>query len=123
MLLAGWCRLRYAVRGFRIDRTAGLVILDEVTEPRDPAAWEADLARWSTRRLGDRTGSASDRSTQSHWSTAMPRSTPSSPDAATTSPRSRSCRRERPCTPRARVAELVPGPSGGADAHAAPSRW
>lgn len=51
-LLAGWCRLRDAVRGFRMDRITDLEILDEVPEPRDPAVWEADLARWPTRRLG-----------------------------------------------------------------------
>ncbi|NYD23414.1 WYL domain-containing protein [Kineococcus aurantiacus] len=50
-LLVGWCRLREAVRGFRIERITRLEVLDEVAPPRDPALWEADLARWSTRRL------------------------------------------------------------------------
>ncbi|MDR6573307.1 proteasome accessory factor B [Curtobacterium sp. 320] len=51
-LLAGWCRLRDAVRGFRIERITELEILDEVAPPRDPSVWEDDLARWPTRRLG-----------------------------------------------------------------------
>jgi predicted DNA-binding transcriptional regulator YafY len=51
-LLAGWCRLRGAVRGFRIERITALEVLDEVAEPRDPGVWDADLARWPTRRLG-----------------------------------------------------------------------
>jgi proteasome accessory factor B len=51
-LLAGWCRLRDAVRGFRIERITDLQILDEVPPPRDPAVWDDDLARWPTRRLG-----------------------------------------------------------------------
>ncbi|WP_285618596.1 HTH domain-containing protein [Kineosporia sp. NBRC 101677] len=50
-LLAGWCRLRDAIRGFRIERITRLEILGEVPEPRDPALLEADLARWPTRRL------------------------------------------------------------------------
>ncbi|GAB6902681.1 helix-turn-helix transcriptional regulator [Kineosporia succinea] len=51
-LLAGWCRLREAIRGFRIERITRMEILDEVPPPRDPALLEADLARWPTRRLG-----------------------------------------------------------------------
>jgi proteasome accessory factor B len=51
-LLAGWCRLRGAVRGFRIERITDLEPLDEEPMPKDPAAWDDDLARWSTRRLG-----------------------------------------------------------------------
>ncbi|WP_305784482.1 helix-turn-helix transcriptional regulator [Symbioplanes lichenis] len=50
-LLTGWCRLRDAVRGFRIERITRLEILGEVPPPRDPAVLEADLARWPTRRL------------------------------------------------------------------------
>ncbi|TNM68550.1 HTH domain-containing protein [Streptomyces sp. NP160] len=56
-LLAGWCRLRDAVRGFRTERITQLQVLDEVAPVRDPALWEADLARWSTRPL---TGPAPD---------------------------------------------------------------
>jgi predicted DNA-binding transcriptional regulator YafY len=51
-LLAGWCRLRDAIRGFHLERIARLEILDEVFTPRDAALLEADLARWPTRRLG-----------------------------------------------------------------------
>ncbi|GAA1644773.1 HTH domain-containing protein [Actinoplanes couchii] len=51
-LLSGWCRLRDAIRGFRIERITRLEVLDEVPPPRDPALLEADLARWPTRRLG-----------------------------------------------------------------------
>ncbi|WP_328293606.1 WYL domain-containing protein [Kineococcus sp. NBC_00420] len=50
-LLVGWCRLREAIRGFRIERITRLEILDEVPPARDPALLEADLARWPTRRL------------------------------------------------------------------------
>ncbi|MBB4692566.1 helix-turn-helix transcriptional regulator [Paractinoplanes abujensis] len=50
-LLTGWCRLRGAIRGFRIERITRLEILGEVPPPRDPALLEADLARWPTRRL------------------------------------------------------------------------
>lgn len=50
-LLTGWCRLRQAIRGFRIDRITHLEILDEVPPNRDPTLLEADLARWQTRRL------------------------------------------------------------------------
>ncbi|SEQ80381.1 helix-turn-helix transcriptional regulator [Microlunatus flavus] len=52
-LLAGWCRLRNAIRGFRIERITALEILDETAPDRDPALLEADLARWPTRRLSD----------------------------------------------------------------------
>ncbi len=51
-LLAGWCRLRGAIRGFRIEQITHLDILDEVAPARDPGLWEADLARWPTRSLG-----------------------------------------------------------------------
>jgi predicted DNA-binding transcriptional regulator YafY len=51
-LLVGWCRLRAAIRGFRIERITRLEILDEVPPPRDPALLERDLAQWSTRPLG-----------------------------------------------------------------------
>lgn len=50
-LLTGWCRLRAAIRGFRIERITRLEILSEVPPPRDPALLEADLSRWPTRRL------------------------------------------------------------------------
>lgn len=50
-LLTGWCRLRQAIRGFRIERITRLDILDEVPPERDPALLEADLSRWPTRRL------------------------------------------------------------------------
>ncbi|MGY1496859.1 helix-turn-helix transcriptional regulator [Streptomyces sp. QTS52] len=50
-LLIGWCRLRHAIRGFRIERITHLEILDEVPPARDPALLDADLARWPTRRL------------------------------------------------------------------------
>ncbi len=52
--IAGWCRLRDGVRGFRTDRIAALEVLDEVAPDRDPAVWERDLAQWPTRRLGVR---------------------------------------------------------------------
>lgn len=50
-LLSGWCRLRQAIRGFRIERITRLEILGDEPATRDPASWEADLARWPTRRL------------------------------------------------------------------------
>jgi proteasome accessory factor B len=50
-LLVGWCRLRAAIRGFRIERITRLEVLAEVPPPRDPALLEADLAQWSTRPL------------------------------------------------------------------------
>ncbi|MFI2489021.1 WYL domain-containing protein [Promicromonospora kroppenstedtii] len=50
-LLSGWCRLRQAIRGFRIERITRLEILGETPPARDPAFWEADLERWPTRRL------------------------------------------------------------------------
>lgn len=49
-LLTGWCRLRDAIRGFRIERIIRLEILDEVPTRRDPALLEADLAQWPTTR-------------------------------------------------------------------------
>ena len=54
-LLIGWCRLRDAIRGFRVERITSLEVLDETAPRRDPALLEADLARWPTRSLGDRT--------------------------------------------------------------------
>jgi proteasome accessory factor B len=51
-MLAGWCRLRDAVRGFRLERITELKILDEAPGVRDPSVWDDDLARWPTRRLG-----------------------------------------------------------------------
>jgi predicted DNA-binding transcriptional regulator YafY len=50
-LLVGWCRLREAIRGFRIERITRLEILSEVPPARDPALLEAVLERWPTRRL------------------------------------------------------------------------
>ena len=50
-LLIGWCRLRRAIRGFRLERITGLEILDETAPPRDPALLDADLARWPNRAL------------------------------------------------------------------------
>src|SRR5689334_4782642 len=50
-LLTGWCRLRDAIRGFRIERITRLEILSEVPPPRDPGLLEADQARWPTRNL------------------------------------------------------------------------
>ena len=50
-LLVGWCRLRDAIRGFRIERITALEVLDETAPPRDPALLDADLARWPTRTL------------------------------------------------------------------------
>jgi predicted DNA-binding transcriptional regulator YafY len=50
-LLAGWCRLRDAVRGFRTERITALQVLEEVAPARGAGVWEADLARWSTRPL------------------------------------------------------------------------
>lgn len=50
-LLVGWCRLRDAIRGFRIERIARLELLEEVAPVRDPALLEADQARWPVRRL------------------------------------------------------------------------
>ncbi|GAA0577940.1 HTH domain-containing protein [Paractinoplanes ferrugineus] len=50
-LLTGWCRLRDAIRGFRIERITRLEILGEVPPPRDPALLAADQARWPTRNL------------------------------------------------------------------------
>ncbi|MFF1529136.1 helix-turn-helix transcriptional regulator [Cellulomonas sp. NPDC058312] len=50
-MLVGWCRLRDAIRGFRIERITRLELLDEVAPDRDPALLEADQARWPIRRL------------------------------------------------------------------------
>ncbi|GAA2564776.1 HTH domain-containing protein [Mycolicibacterium diernhoferi] len=51
-LFVGWCRLRQGIRGFQLDRIRQLEITDEVFPDRDSAVLEADLSRWSTRRLG-----------------------------------------------------------------------
>jgi predicted DNA-binding transcriptional regulator YafY len=51
-LLVGWCRLRDAIRGFRLEGITRLEVLDETAPQRDPAILAADLARWPTRRLG-----------------------------------------------------------------------
>lgn len=51
-LFVGWCRLREGIRGFQLDRIRQLEITDEVFPDRDSAVLEADLSRWSTRRLG-----------------------------------------------------------------------
>ncbi|HYQ73869.1 helix-turn-helix transcriptional regulator [Cellulomonas sp.] len=51
-LLVGWCRLRDAIRGFRIERITRLDVLPEVAPPRDPALLAADQARWPVRSLG-----------------------------------------------------------------------
>lgn len=50
-LLVGWCRLRGAIRGFRIERIERLELLDEVAPVRDPALLAADQARWPIRGL------------------------------------------------------------------------
>ena len=51
-MFVGWCRLRQGIRGFHLDRIRHLEITAEVFPERDPAALEADLSRWRTRRLG-----------------------------------------------------------------------
>ncbi len=51
-LFVGWCRLRQGIRGFQLDRIRHLEITAEVFSERDPEVLEADLSRWSTRRLG-----------------------------------------------------------------------
>ncbi|WP_369069856.1 helix-turn-helix transcriptional regulator [Kineococcus terrestris] len=51
-LLVGWCRLREAIRGFRIERITRLEVLEEVAPVRDPTLLEADQARWPVRNLG-----------------------------------------------------------------------
>ncbi|WP_147796722.1 YafY family protein [Cellulomonas sp. Y8] len=51
-LLVGWCRLRDAIRGFRIERITRLELLDEVAPERDPALLQADQVRWPIRSLG-----------------------------------------------------------------------
>lgn len=60
-LLVGWCRLRDAVRGFRVERITALEILDETAPHRDPALLDADLARWPSRSLADRAPDPQDR--------------------------------------------------------------
>ena len=52
-LLVGWCRLRDAVRGFRVERITALEVLDETAPRRDPALLAADQARWAVRSLGE----------------------------------------------------------------------
>jgi predicted DNA-binding transcriptional regulator YafY len=42
--LAGWCRLRSAVRGFQLDQIASAELSDERVTPREPQ-WTAELAR------------------------------------------------------------------------------
>jgi predicted DNA-binding transcriptional regulator YafY len=42
--LAGWCRLRSAVRGFQLDRIASAELSDERGALREPQ-WAAELAR------------------------------------------------------------------------------
>jgi predicted DNA-binding transcriptional regulator YafY len=42
--LAGWCRLRSAVRGFHLDRIVSVELLDERCAPRDDH-WAVELAR------------------------------------------------------------------------------
>lgn len=51
-LFVGWCRLRAGIRGFQLDRILRLEMTGEVFPERDPAVLDADLSRWSTRRLG-----------------------------------------------------------------------
>lgn len=51
-MFVGWCRLRQGIRGFHLDRIRHLEITAEVFLERDPAALDADLSRWRTRRLG-----------------------------------------------------------------------
>jgi predicted DNA-binding transcriptional regulator YafY len=52
-LLVGWCRLRDAVRGFRVERITRLEVLDETAPERDPELLRADLARWPHRTLAE----------------------------------------------------------------------
>jgi predicted DNA-binding transcriptional regulator YafY len=42
--LAGWCRLRSAVRGFQLDRITSAALSDERVEPREQP-WVAELER------------------------------------------------------------------------------
>lgn len=51
-MFVGWCRLREGIRGFHLDRIRSLEITDQVFPERDPDVLDADLSRWSTRRLG-----------------------------------------------------------------------
>ncbi len=51
-VFVGWCRLREGIRGFHLDRIRHLEITGAVFPERHPAVLEADLSRWSTRRLG-----------------------------------------------------------------------
>ena len=51
--LIGWCRLRDAVRGFRLDRVTDAVLLDEVAPARDARLLVTELARFDLRPLGD----------------------------------------------------------------------
>ncbi|MCV7419198.1 HTH domain-containing protein [Mycobacterium yunnanensis] len=51
-MFVGWCRLRGGIRGFHLDRIRHLEITHEVFPERDPDVLDADLSRWSTRRLG-----------------------------------------------------------------------
>lgn len=47
-VVAGWCRLRQAIRGFRPDRVRGIELTDEPIPDRG-AALADDLARWTFR--------------------------------------------------------------------------
>lgn len=47
-VVAGWCRLRQAIRGFRLDRVRHIELTDEPVPDRG-AALADDLARWSFR--------------------------------------------------------------------------
>jgi len=51
-MFVGWCRLREGIRGFHLDRIRHFEITDQVFPERDPDVLDADLSRWSTRRLG-----------------------------------------------------------------------
>lgn len=51
--LLGWCRLRGAVRGFRLDAITRIRLLDEIAPTRDDAL-RAELARIDARGLADR---------------------------------------------------------------------
>ncbi len=49
--LAGWCRDRDGLRGFRTDRILEVAVTDELVTDRRAADVTADLARWSATRL------------------------------------------------------------------------
>ncbi|GMA25478.1 transcriptional regulator [Luteimicrobium album] len=50
--LAGWCRTRDAVRGFRTDRIVCVERTDEVLSVERARELDADLARWRPRAVG-----------------------------------------------------------------------